>query len=243
MTTGPLTAVLSRAQVILLDFDGPICSVFASYSAPQAAEELRKLVTERFGAVPPALVDAAGPLQLLRRAAELDDPAIAPAVADALRDVEVTAVSTAEPTLGAIQVLQAARDTGRQVVIVSNNSVEAIRTYLARQDVNERVDLVVGRHDGMDPRHLKPDPYLVTEAMRAVGIEAAHAVLVGDSTTDVQAARTVGVAVIGYANKPGKATALKQAGANLVVGRMSDVSRAINSVTASDVAKDWSSRG
>lgn len=40
-----LGAILARTRYLLIDFDGPICSICAGLPAPQVAEQLRKLFT------------------------------------------------------------------------------------------------------------------------------------------------------------------------------------------------------
>jgi hypothetical protein len=40
-----LAAIITRTRYLLLDFDGPVCSIFAGLPAPTVAEELRKLFT------------------------------------------------------------------------------------------------------------------------------------------------------------------------------------------------------
>jgi phosphoglycolate phosphatase len=64
---------------------------------------------------------------------------------------------------------------------------------------------------------LKPSPHLVSRALDALGANADEAVLVGDSTSDIDAARHAGVRTIGYANKPGKVDHLTNSGAQLVI--------------------------
>ncbi|MGW3615296.1 HAD family hydrolase, partial [Micromonospora sp. NPDC005163] len=59
-------------------------------------------------------------------------------------------------------------------------------------------------------------------------------VLVGDSTTDIQAAQAAGVGSIGYANKPGKSEALTQVGADAVIRQMTELSTALR-----DAPRGW----
>jgi phosphoglycolate phosphatase len=226
VTDDPLTAVLSRARVILLDFDGPICSLFAGYPAPQVAADLRAAIEARFGEMP-MLASVDGPLQLLRRSAEVCSSEITSFAADALRDFEVVAAGSAVPTPGAADVLDAARASGRSVAVVSNNSVEAVTAYLDWYQLHDRVDLVVARRVDMDPRLLKPDPYLPSQALDGIGASSADAVLVGDSISDIEAARAAGVMAIGYANKPGKHEAQSHAGAHAIVTAMTDLAGAL----------------
>lgn len=41
--TAALGAIIARTRWLLLDFDGPICSIFSGLPAPTVAEKLRKL--------------------------------------------------------------------------------------------------------------------------------------------------------------------------------------------------------
>lgn len=40
MTTSDVEALLRRVRTVLLDFDGPVCSIFSGYPAPDVADEL-----------------------------------------------------------------------------------------------------------------------------------------------------------------------------------------------------------
>jgi beta-phosphoglucomutase-like phosphatase (HAD superfamily) len=213
VTAGGAAELLRGARTVLLDFDGPVCSIFARLPAPGVAAALTA-VARRAGTEPPAGED--DPMEVLRRACAVSGP-VGAVVEAALRAAEVRAAGTAEPTPGAAEFLRACRATGRTVVIVSNNSADAIRAYVAR----EALDGLVAHVEGRDPAHpalLKPDPYLVIRALRGGSPEAA--VLIGDSPSDVLAAHAVGVAAIGYAAKPGKRERLTAAGADAVVTDM-----------------------
>ena len=66
---------------------------------------------------------------------------------------------------------------------------------------------------------MKPSPYLARAAVGILDAHPAECAFVGDSTIDMLAGRLAGVPVIGYANKPGKAELLTQAGADIVTAR------------------------
>jgi beta-phosphoglucomutase-like phosphatase (HAD superfamily) len=70
-------------------------------------------------------------------------------------------------------------------------------------------------------------PYRVREAVGLLDAEHAECVLVGDSTTDVLAGHLAGVAVIGYADKPGKAQALAGVQAAAVTTDLADITTAL----------------
>ena len=73
---------------------------------------------------------------------------------------------------------------------------------------------------GRDPRQpslLKPSPDSIIRALAHLDLPPAHAVFVGDSTSDVDAGHAAGLPVVGYANKPGKDQRLRAAGADAII--------------------------
>jgi len=79
----------------------------------------------------------------------------------------------------------------------------------------------------VDTERMKPRPYCVREAVGLLGAGHAECVLVGDSTTDVLAGHLAGVAVIGYADKPGKAQALTDVQAAAVTTDLAEITTAL----------------
>jgi len=216
--TDQLQKVLSLAEAVLFDFDGPICSVFAGYPAPQVAADLRRYLE---GLRPDVAWSSAGlsddPMRVLT-----DTPAWGPdfavAADDKLTELETVAVATARPTEGAAEGMRACRESRRAVAIVSNNSTSAIRRYLDEHSLTELVDgAIIGRRHGR-PELMKPHPGPIEEALAALNVAPAAAVLIGDSVTDVIAARRAGIMCIGYANKTSKAQLL--ADADVVIADM-----------------------
>jgi HAD superfamily hydrolase (TIGR01662 family) len=214
-------SLIAAADAVLLDFDGPVCSVFAGYPAPQVADELRDVVRAAGGVVPSVLAKTSDPHAVLRAAVETW-PHLVPMLDDALTDVEVRAIATAAPTAGANEVLRACRAAGQPVVVVSNNAVAAVRAYLELHGLELQVADVVGRASHR-PDLMKPHPHPVREALSRVGTAPERAVLVGDAVTDVEVAVRCGVPSIGLANKPHKVEALALAGASVVVRSMTEL--------------------
>ena len=79
-----------------------------------------------------------------------------------------------------------------------------------------------------DPSLLKPNPFLVDEAVKQLGADPAACVLIGDTVTDIEAANAARVPSIGHANKPGKADALSSAGADAIVSTIDQIASAID---------------
>lgn len=220
MTSTGLAALVGHARVILLDFDGPVCSVFAQHPASAVAHQLRKLLVDQAVTLPTEILTEPDPLAVLRFTATLDHPVVVRLVDQALRREEITAARTAQPTPYGREVIVAAHQTGRQVAMVSNNSAESIRMYLETRRLTPYVRPVIGRPEAA-PERMKPDPYPVLAALRELGAEPKECVLVGDSVSDIEAAHAAGIAAIGYANKPGKRE--RFAGADAVIDSMAEL--------------------
>lgn len=211
-----LDELIASTQHVLLDFDGPICSVFAGVTARAVALNLLSVMATNGSRPPPTIAAATDPFDVLRHTATIDAE-LASQVERALRIAEIHATRSATPTPYASEVIAAARDTGRSVAIVSNNSASAIEIYLRAHAID--VDAIIGR-TSPDPSMLKPHPHLVARAVESLSAEPLACTLVGDSPSDVLAARQAGVGSIGYANKPGKHAKLVRAGAKVVIENM-----------------------
>ncbi|SDT73612.1 HAD family hydrolase [Actinoplanes derwentensis] len=232
-----LADLIDESSCLLIDFDGPICVVFAGRPAAAVADELRTVIRRYFaGELPSAIAElTADPLQILTAVARLQDQHLTHEVTQACRDAEVAAVESAVPTPGAAEVLQAAHASGRQVAIVSNNATDAISAYLQNHDLIRYAEGITARFDGMDPRLLKPHPFLLERGLTATGAARNGTAFIGDSVTDIEAGRAAGIPTIGYANKPGKHQRLTDAGADVVIDSMHDLANALH--TAANPAR------
>jgi beta-phosphoglucomutase-like phosphatase (HAD superfamily) len=87
----------------------------------------------------------------------------------------------------------------------------------------------VGR-DPHDPARLKPNAWTLTRALDQLDLPASAAVFIGDAVTDIEAARGLGMPSIGYANRPAKTDALRDAGADAIVTSMLHVGDVMSAV-------------
>lgn len=214
--------LLDQARALLLDFDGPVCSVFAGIPAAVVADQLRTVLADGGRTdLPEPVATSSDPFDVLTYATSLSDED-GRHVEAAFTAHEVEAITTAAPTEGAHELIQAWHESGRPIAIVSNNSAAAISSYLDFHALRPLIDAVAARETA-DARLLKPSPYLVTEAFRALDVVPERCVLVGDSVSDVEAARAAGVRSIGYANKPGKGEKLVSAGADAITEVLADL--------------------
>lgn len=219
-----LARVLAGAPHVLLDFDGPVCAVFGGTSDRAVADALRAKLDGPAGLLPPDVAESRDPFDVLRYAATLGSERAAEIEAS-LTDLEVDAVATAPPTAGAGEAITALRRAGKTVTIVSNNSVAAILAYLSDHTLAPLITGVIGRSDP-SPALLKPDPHLLQQAIHARRAQPRGCVLVGDSITDIQAARAAHTAVIAYANKPGKRARFAVLDPDVIISAMKDLADA-----------------
>jgi HAD superfamily hydrolase (TIGR01509 family) len=216
-----LDHVMNRSRYLLFDFDGPICAIFAGLSAPSIAAHLRGLVIDRGVELSAAAAGSGDPFEVLRFAATISGE-LATAVSEELRALELRAVEVAEATPYVREVIEAAHQAGRSIATVSNNSREAVTRYLTIIGLVPLFTTIIGRTNP-DPDLLKPNPHLISEAIKKLGADPAETVLIGDSLSDIEGARNAGVVSIGYANKPGKLDCFTTAGADAVITSMGEL--------------------
>jgi HAD superfamily hydrolase (TIGR01549 family) len=213
--------LVARAQVILFDFDGPICSVFAGYPSVRAVSaSLRALEAAGFD-VRPEWLDLEDPHRLLLEVANQIPDAIG-VVEDALTRSEVRAVDFAQITPGATHLIDQVISRGQRWAVVSNNSAESITHFCTRKDFARIPNLTVGRPKG-EPHLMKPNAFALRHALEILRTPARNVVFIGDSVSDIQAGRAAGIPTIGYANKPAKPQLLASARADVVITSMNDL--------------------
>lgn len=87
----------------------------------------------------------------------------------------------------------------------------AVARYLDRKGLAELVIHIEGR-DPRNPALLEPHPALLERAVEAAEGSVHSTLLVGDSVTDLAAARAAGVRSVGYANRPGEGSGPRRCG-------------------------------
>src|SRR5258708_8195560 len=220
-----LAQLASRTRHVLIDFDAPVCQIFAGIPSHAAANELRSQLRAAGIDIPQSAATLADPLEVFRVVADLGDHAAITAQ-ELLTALEVRAAQTARPTPGSADLITTATQTGRSVTIVTNNSGAAVSAYLVRHHLDTHAGKIVGRDDP-DPALMKPSPYRVRIAVGSLQAEPEDCVFIGDTVTDVLAGLLGGVAVIGFANNPGNAQALSHPESRAVVSHLAALTTAL----------------
>ena len=189
----PLSAVLFDLDGTLLDTAADIAlalnrAVAEHGWAPVPVDDVRRFI----GRGAPMLVHRAAAAQ----GRPLDDAAHA-AVLDrffhhygALQDFDEVA---AEPYGGVTEALQRLHDAGLHIAVVTNKQQRFANALLQRLGLSPWVDVVVG---GDTCERRKPDPQPLLFACDSLHVPPSQALMVGDSTNDVQAARAAGMPVV-----------------------------------------------
>lgn len=219
-----LNALLKASEALLLDFDGPICRLFAGYPADAVASEVRDFLSGN-GVQVPQQHQGPDPLKLFQWVASAY-PALSASTEARLVSAECAAAQSAEPTADAHELIATASRRRIPVAIVSNNSGEAIQVYLGAHGLADAVAAVVGRPPG-HPERMKPQPDLLNLAMQKLSVTPGRSVFIGDALTDVEAARRSGVACIGYAKNSTRVTGLMEAGAEMVIESIGEFVQAL----------------
>lgn len=106
---------------------------------------------------------------------------------------------------------------GKRMVVLSNKPVAASKTILRALDVERYFSLIAGPET---TGTLKPDPAGITLALSSLEIAASAAVMVGDSSVDIETARNAGVASCGITGGLGDAAALRASRPDILVERV-----------------------
>lgn len=70
-TTDALDQIIRHTRYLLLDFDGPICDIFAGHPAPFVAEQLRNLITSQGIQIPADIAHCADPIEVFTYSATI----------------------------------------------------------------------------------------------------------------------------------------------------------------------------
>ncbi|WP_329120587.1 HAD family hydrolase [Streptomyces sp. NBC_01465] len=227
--TENLKRVIAAAENVLFDFDGPICRLFAGREARVVAESLVAWLEEHGRHV--LLTEeerASGDPHAVLRAVDRIHPGsdLVEELEERLTREELRAARTAWPTAYADPLIQTLRAVGVRLAIATNNSPRVARAYLADRGLTECFGPhVYGRTT--DLHLLKPDPDCIRRAVASLGARPSASLMVGDTVTDLYAARAAGVAFLGYARSEEKAKRLYAAGAETVVDSMLPVLEAV----------------
>lgn len=191
--------LLNSANCVIFDFDGPVCRLFAGYSASDVVKDLHTWLEKYLEvAVPPGefAADPLGYLGLVEQSCP-GDPCVEE-LEKRLTEQEERAAKLAQPTEGAADLIRELAAVPVRLGIATNNSAAAAVAYLRRM----RLEGSFGAHvhgRGQDIAKLKPDPDSLERVLGSTGSKPEESVMIGDSNSDLMAANELGVRFIAFA--------------------------------------------
>lgn len=121
--------------------------------------------------------------------------------------------SLLRPLPGARELLEAVEKLGVQVVLATSAPDDELEIL---RDVLDCDHLVSAMTSSADVDTAKPKPDIINVALERAGVEAGHAVFVGDAVWDVEACKRAGVVTIALLSGGVSKCELEQAGAHQV---------------------------
>jgi HAD superfamily hydrolase (TIGR01509 family) len=116
---------------------------------------------------------------------------------DRIRDAEkrryLELIDEVEAMDGSRELLEDLKRRGHQLVLASSAKQDEVDHYLDQLDARELADAWT---TSADVEATKPHPDLVRAALERIGGEPHHAVMIGDTTWDVEAASRAGVGTL-----------------------------------------------
>jgi len=205
--------LLREADALLLDFDGPLASLMPPPVNAEAADRVRRTLAGVD--LPLEMIQTTDHLALLRWARLNATERLVLDVEQACTGVELEAAEVCEPGWHARGLIEFIRNHGIAAAVVSNNSDQAVRMFLARHGWLEFFGAIASRTPATID-WMKPSPALVNLALDVLHVDARGALIIGDSVGDVVAGKGAGVGVIALAKNDARAQELAQAGADTV---------------------------
>ncbi|WP_432196974.1 HAD family hydrolase [Streptomyces sp. bgisy027] len=232
--TEQLRELITRARVVLWDFDGPICRLFAGHKAERVAIDLVDWLEGRglHGLLTEDERQSLDPHVVLR-AVDRRHPGsdLVAELEERLTQEELRATSSAMPTAYADPLIRTWTAVGSRLAIATNNSPRVVRAYLESRGLLSCFSPhVYGRTQNL--HQLKPDPHCLNRGLSAMGAAPSAALMIGDTPSDLIAADSAGVPFLGYARNARKEKLLREAGATVVVDSLWAVLRSVRAAQA-----------
>lgn len=205
-------------SAVLLDLDGTVCLLFAHTDLdPLRARVAALLRFHGLGDLAEGDVFTVAARVAAARAGDAragGGDALVEEIDALLTGVELRAADTAPLVAGAEEVITGWVAAGRPVAVVTNNSPACVGR-LARRCLPALARVPVVGRDPRHPGHAKPDPWGIRRALALLGGGTApdpgSARMVGDSLSDLEAARAAGCGFIGMGSTPAKRSRLEAA--------------------------------
>lgn len=216
---------MSKYKVILLDFDGTTaCTIPAIYHAASKMLENRgykvdkQVVYDNFGlALPFAFRCFAGD-------DTIDDATIEQMTIEYNNIYKEEGEQLIELFDGVVKTLDSLTKAGIKIVIASNNIRPVLDRLTANLGIAKYIDDIVSVED---VENVKPAPDIALEALRRYNISGEEALVVGDSTFDMDMGREAGCHLCGVTYGSHSPEMLRNTGARYIIEHFSELEKIV----------------
>lgn len=216
---------MSNYKVIMLDFDGTTaCTVPAIYHAAKRMlnmhgyEVEKEVVYKNFGlALPFAFRCFAGD-------DSIDDATIEQMIAEYNSIYKEEGEQLIELFDGVVETLDNLKKAGIKIVIASNNIRPVLDRLTANLGIAQYIDDIVSVED---VENVKPAPDIALEVLRRFNISGEEALVVGDSTFDMDMGREADCHLCGVTYGSHTPEMLCEKGARYIIERFSDLEKVV----------------
>ncbi len=216
---------MSNYKVIMLDFDGTTaCTVPAIYHAAKRMlnmhgyEVEKEVVYKNFGlALPFAFRCFAGD-------DSIDDATIEQMIAEYNNIYKEEGEQLIELFDGVVETLDRLTKAGIKIVIASNNIRPVLDRLTANLGIAKYIDDIVSVED---VENVKPAPDIALEALRRYNISGEEALVVGDSTFDMDMGREAGCHLCGVTYGSHTPEMLCDKGARYIIKHFSELEKIV----------------
>ncbi len=154
-----------------------------------------------------------------------------PKASGILERYEAKGVAKSSPMEGAEEILKWVKANGLLVGIVSLNPRGIIEKCFTMHGLLAYVDAIVGRDD---VKHHKPDSDHTDACLSLLHVTRNEAVIIGDTTYDIKAARNTGMVSIGVCTGFSTREELKNAGADYLAANLGEAKTLIGKLRKRD---------
>jgi len=226
-----------RVEAVILDFDQTLVDLSRHIEWGDARRNMVETYIAH-GVSPFLTIDIFDPLSMQEKMRDAEIPAIsqdhfAKAFTEAekiLEEFEIKAVSESRLEPGALDALRWLRKHGKKIGVVSLNGSRPVRAALEKFQIADYFDAAFYRDSQGRP---KPNPDHLLRCLKQLKCKPQKAVMIGDNTTDIMAAKSAGVLFIGVSSGGYSTAELKWAGAEKTIPSLCELPSVIEELESS----------